>query len=122
MQSALLGLPERARVTTRLAAPELITAELAEQLRDELREFTRLDGFEFRPGATPWFGAPLRTREQARAAVDKTVTLGARNFVKPVPPGDELRLPTTVVPYLLPVGQTKKALSTRRLTAPSPNL
>ena len=25
------------------------------------------------------------------------------DFVKPVPPGEELRLPTTVVPYLLPI-------------------
>jgi very-short-patch-repair endonuclease len=80
VQSALLGIPEAARVATRLAAPELITAELAEQLRDELREFTRLDGFEFGPGATPWFGAPLRTREQARAAVDLAVTLHTRTL------------------------------------------
>jgi very-short-patch-repair endonuclease len=80
VQSALLGVPEQARVATRLAAPELITAELAERLRDELREFTRLGGFEFRPGATPWFGAPLRTREQARAAVDLAVMLGTRTL------------------------------------------
>jgi very-short-patch-repair endonuclease len=80
VQSALLGIPERARVATRLAAPQLITAELAEELRDELREFTRLDGFEFRPGATPWFGAPLRTREQARTAVDLAVALGTRTL------------------------------------------
>ena len=80
VQSALLGIPERARVATRLAAPGLITAELAERLRDELREFTRLDGFRFRPGATPWFGAPLRTREQARTAVDLAVTLGTRTL------------------------------------------
>jgi very-short-patch-repair endonuclease len=80
VQSALLGVPERARVATRLAAPELITTELAELLRDELREFTRLDGFEFTPGTTPWFGAPLRTREQARTAVDLAVTLGTRTL------------------------------------------
>ena len=80
VQSALLGVTERARVATRLAAPQLITAELAERLRDELREFTRLDGFGFRPGATPWFGAPLRTREQARTAVDLAVTLGTRTL------------------------------------------
>jgi very-short-patch-repair endonuclease len=80
VQSALLAVPARARVATRLAAPELITAELAERLRDELREFTRLDGFAFRPGATPWFGAPLRTREQARTAVDLAVTIGARTL------------------------------------------
>jgi hypothetical protein len=30
------------------------------------------------------------------------------HFVKPVPAGQELRLPTTVVPYLLPVEQMKK--------------
>jgi very-short-patch-repair endonuclease len=84
VQSALLGVPERARVATRLAAPQLITAELAEELRDELREFTRLDGFEFRPGATPWFGAPLRTREQARTAVDLAVTIGARTLPEAV--------------------------------------
>jgi very-short-patch-repair endonuclease len=80
VQAALLSVPERARVTTRLAAPELITTELAEELRDELREFTRLDGFGFRPGATPWFGAPLRTREQARTAVDLAVTLETRTL------------------------------------------
>jgi very-short-patch-repair endonuclease len=80
VQSALLGVPERARVATRLAMPELITAELAERLRDELREFTRLGGFEFRPGATPWFGAPLRTREHARAAVDLAVLLSSRTL------------------------------------------
>ena len=80
VQSALLGVPARARVSTRIAAPELITAEQAERLRDELREFTRLDGFEFRPGATPWFGAPLRTREDARAAVDLAVRIGTRTL------------------------------------------
>jgi very-short-patch-repair endonuclease len=84
VQSALLAVPERARVATRLAAPELITAELAERLRDELREFTRLDGFAFRPGATPWFGAPLRTREHARTAVDLAVTLGTRTLPEAV--------------------------------------
>jgi very-short-patch-repair endonuclease len=84
VQSALLGVPEQARVATRLAAPQLITAELAEELRDELREFTRLEGFEFRPGATPWFGAPLRTRDQARTAVDLAVTVGARTLPEAV--------------------------------------
>ncbi|TVZ03063.1 DUF4011 domain-containing protein [Trebonia kvetii] len=80
VQSALLGVPDRARVATRLAAPDRITAELAEQLRDELREFTRLGGFEAHPGATPWFGAPLRTREEARAAIDLAVTLNTRTL------------------------------------------
>ncbi len=80
VQSALLGLPEQARVATRLAAPERITAEVAEQVRDELREFTRLGGFGFTPGSTPWFGAPLRGREQARTAVDLAVAIGSRTL------------------------------------------
>ena len=80
VQSALLGVPELARVTTRLTAPERITAEIAEQVRDELREFTRLGGFGFTPGSTPWFGAPLRGREQARTAVDLAVAIGSRTL------------------------------------------
>jgi very-short-patch-repair endonuclease len=80
VQSALLGVPRQARVATRLAAPERITSELAEQLRDELREFTRLGGFEAHPGTTPWFGAPLRSREEARAAIDLAVTLNTRTL------------------------------------------
>jgi very-short-patch-repair endonuclease len=80
VQSALLGVPEQARVTTRLPAPERITAEVAEQVRDELREFARLSGFGFTPGSTPWFGAPLRSREQARTAVDLAVAIGSRTL------------------------------------------
>jgi very-short-patch-repair endonuclease len=80
VQSALLGVPEQARVATRLALPERITAEVAEQVRDELREFTRLGGFGFTPGSTPWFGAPLRDREQARTAVDLAVAIGSRTL------------------------------------------
>ena len=77
VQSALLGVPSGRASPPGSPPPELITAELAERLRDELREFTRLDGFAFRPGTTPWFGAPLRTREQApTGAVDLAVTLG----------------------------------------------
>ncbi len=53
---------------------------VAEQVRDELREFTRLGGFGFTPGSTPWFGAPLRSREQARAAIDLAVTLDSRTL------------------------------------------
>ena len=84
VQSALLGVPDRARVATRLAAPERITPELAERLRDELREFTRLGGFEAHPGTTPWFGAPLRSREEARAAIDLAVTLNTRTLPEAV--------------------------------------
>ena len=78
VQSELLGVPAQARVQARLAAPEEITPELADQVRDELREFARLGGFALRPGASPWFGAALRTREQAREAVDLAVTLSTR--------------------------------------------
>jgi very-short-patch-repair endonuclease len=113
VQSAMLGIPERARVATRLAAPELITAELAERLRDELREFTRLDGFEFRPGATPWFGAPLRTREQARAAVDLAVTLSTRTL-----PETAARLAAACREVGLPPAELLSSYSERvRLTA-----
>jgi very-short-patch-repair endonuclease len=80
VQSALLGVPGQARVATRLSAPEQITAEVAEQVRDELREFTRLGGFGFTPGSTPWFGAPLRSREQARSAADLAVAIGSRTL------------------------------------------
>jgi hypothetical protein len=43
-QSALLGVPEEARPPVRLASPDEITGAVAEQLRDELREFTHLGG------------------------------------------------------------------------------
>src|SRR6202020_617319 len=49
--------PRAARVPARLPDPEQITPELAEAIRDELREFTRLGGFTLHPGSTPWFGA-----------------------------------------------------------------
>jgi very-short-patch-repair endonuclease len=78
VQSALLGVPAQARVRARLAAPEEITPELADEVRDELREFARLGGFALRPGTSPWFGATLRTREQARESVELAVVLSAR--------------------------------------------
>ncbi len=68
VQSALLGIPQEARTPVRLAAPERITAARADQIRDELREFAHLGGFTIRPQATPWFGATLRTAEDARRA------------------------------------------------------
>ena len=66
VQSVLLGVPEQARVATRLTAPERITAEVAEQVRDELREFTRLGGFCFTRGAPP--GSALRCAAASRPA------------------------------------------------------
>ena len=71
VQSALLGVPaKRARVSARLTAPEEITPDLADEIRDELREFTRLGGFAMRPGSTPWFGAAIGTRAQAHEAIE----------------------------------------------------
>jgi very-short-patch-repair endonuclease len=80
VQSALLGVPAAARVTARIAAPEQITPEVADDIRDELREFARLGGFAMRPGSTPWFGAPLRAREQAREAVQLAVAVSGRTL------------------------------------------
>ena len=80
VQSALLGVPPAARVAARLPDPERITPELAEAVRDELREFTRLGGFTLHPGSTPWFGATLRTRAEAHEAVELAGTLSARTL------------------------------------------
>src|SRR5215469_924628 len=80
VQSALLGVPRAARVAARLPDPEEITQALAEAIRDELREFTRLGGFTLHPGSTPWFGAALRTRAQAHEAVELAGTLSARTL------------------------------------------
>ena len=61
------------------AAPERITAELADEIRDELREFAHLGGFALRPGSTPWFGAALRSRGAGpRRRVDLAVRLSTR--------------------------------------------
>ena len=80
VQSALLGVPQAARVAARLPDPEEITQALAEAIRDELREFTRLGGFTLHPGSTPWFGATLRTRADAHEAVELAGTLSARTL------------------------------------------
>ena len=56
----------RPALTVRLAAPEQHhPARLADRIRDELREFAHLGGFALRPDSTPWFGAALRTPDQA---------------------------------------------------------
>jgi len=80
VQSALLGVPPAARVAARLPEPEQITPALAEAIRDELREFTRLGGFTLHPGSSPWFGATLRTRAEAHEAVELAGTLAARTL------------------------------------------
>jgi very-short-patch-repair endonuclease len=77
VQSALLGVPEEARNSVRLPAPERITGVEADEIRDELREFTHLGGFRMRPGSTPWFGAALRTPEEAREAYHVAVRLSS---------------------------------------------
>jgi very-short-patch-repair endonuclease len=80
VQSALLGIPDQARNPVRLPAPERITGEVAQDLRDELREFARLGGFAMRPGATPWFGATLRTPEDVRQACDLAARLSSHTI------------------------------------------
>jgi very-short-patch-repair endonuclease len=80
VQSALLGIPAPARTPVRLAAPERIGPREADDIRDELREFGHLGGFTFRPGATPWFGARLRTADDARRACDLAVRLSSRGL------------------------------------------
>ncbi|TMR07871.1 DUF4011 domain-containing protein, partial [Nonomuraea turkmeniaca] len=70
IQSALLGTPAEARTPVRLFPPERIDRETADRIRDELRDFAHLGGFTLRPGSTPWYGASLRTAEQARQAAD----------------------------------------------------
>jgi very-short-patch-repair endonuclease len=80
VQSALLGIPAHARTPVRLAAPERIGPREADDIRDELREFSHLGGFTFRPDATPWFGAKLRTADDARRACDLAVRLSSRDL------------------------------------------
>src|SRR5260370_10521231 len=70
VQSALLGIPQQARTPVRLAAPERITADRADQIRDELREFAHLGGFTIRPPTPPSFGPALPTAEDSRRAGD----------------------------------------------------
>ncbi|HTW02139.1 MAG TPA: AAA domain-containing protein, partial [Streptosporangiaceae bacterium] len=80
VQSALLGIPDAARTPVRVAAPEQIDRGRADEIRDELREFAHLGGFAFRPDSTPWFGAGLRTTEQARQACDLASRLSSRGL------------------------------------------
>jgi very-short-patch-repair endonuclease len=80
VQAALLGIPDEARTPARLAAPERLTREAADRFRDELREFAHLGGFTLRPDSTPWFGAALRTPEQARQACDLAVRLSSHGL------------------------------------------
>jgi hypothetical protein len=68
-QSALLGVPPQARTPVRLADAGQLTAEDAEQLRDELREYAHRGGFAFSPGSTPWYGARITTAGRARQAL-----------------------------------------------------
>jgi very-short-patch-repair endonuclease len=78
IQSALLGVPDTARTQARIEVPERISREQADRIRDELREFAHLGGFTLRPTSTPWYGAMLRTPDQARQACELAVRLGTR--------------------------------------------
>jgi very-short-patch-repair endonuclease len=80
VQSALLGIPEAARTPVRLGMPERISRETADSIRDELREFAHLGGFAFRPDSTPWYGAALRTPDDARRACDLAARLCSRGL------------------------------------------
>src|SRR5207245_7162431 len=80
VQSALLGVPAEAHTPVRLGAPEQITPDRADRIRDELREFAHLGGFVIRPGSTPWFGASLRTVEDARHACDLAARLSSHSL------------------------------------------
>jgi very-short-patch-repair endonuclease len=80
IQAALLGVPEEARTPIRLDMPERISGEQADRIRDELREFAHLGGLTLRPQSTPWFGAALRTSEQARQACDLVVRLSGHSM------------------------------------------
>jgi very-short-patch-repair endonuclease len=80
VQSALLGVPEAAKLQIRLDNPEQIGREQADRIRDELREFAHLGGFTLRPGSTPWFGASLRGPDDARRACELAVRLSTRTL------------------------------------------
>ncbi len=80
VQSALLGIPDAARNPVRLAAPERITGPVADDLRDELKDFAHLGGFSMRPGATAWFGASLRTPEDVRQACNLAAQLSSHSM------------------------------------------
>src|SRR5258707_3268901 len=80
VQSALLGIPSGARTPVRLGMPEQISREIADSIRDELREFAHLGGFTFRPGRTPWYGAALGTPADARRACDLAARLCSRGL------------------------------------------
>lgn len=53
-------------------------------------------------GDIPILGQLFRSHSTSKS-VDELLVVVTPHFVKPVPPGEELRLPTTVVPYLLPI-------------------
>ncbi|GIH25841.1 hypothetical protein Aph01nite_41510 [Acrocarpospora phusangensis] len=70
VQSALLGIPAEARTPVRLALSDRMDRESADRICDDLREFAHLGGFTLRPASTPWYGAALRTPNDARLAMD----------------------------------------------------
>jgi very-short-patch-repair endonuclease len=80
VQSALLGIPDDAKLTVPIDNPEHIGREQADRIRDELREFAHLGGLTLRPGSTPWFGASLRSADDARRACELAVRLSSRGL------------------------------------------
>jgi len=58
-------------------------------------------------GDIPILGQLFRSHSSQKS-VDELLVVVTPHFVKPVPPGEEVRMPTTVVPYLLPIDPAKK--------------
>jgi pilus assembly protein CpaC len=59
-------------------------------------------------GDIPILGQLFRSHSTQKST-DELLVVVTPHFVKPIPPGEETRLPTTVVPYLLPVDPSKKS-------------
>ncbi|HEV2376127.1 MAG TPA: AAA domain-containing protein, partial [Streptosporangiaceae bacterium] len=80
VQAALLGIPAEARTPVRLSGVSQISGAVAEQLRDELREYAHLGGFTHARETTPWYGAAIGTAEQAREAVTVLARLATESY------------------------------------------
>jgi hypothetical protein len=80
VQSVLLGVPEQARTAVRLPDVEQISGQLAEQLRDELREYGHLGGFALSLDNSPWVGAAIGSAAQARETLEVLARLASDTF------------------------------------------
>ncbi len=80
VQSALLGVPEQARTAARLPSVERINKAVADQVRDDLREFAHLGGFTLRASSSPWFGAELQSTGEVQRACELVVRLSTHTL------------------------------------------